>query len=364
MDTGLFTPQASLNLATAVIGHPGDAKSEAMDGARITVPTPENSFEGVLGSGQGIAEAYIGEIKVPNEDRNSRKKTITIRKQIRWNVFLSLDEGRDLERLDQMKGATTLQTIRTAWTGKPIGATNASVERKRNVRDYHLGLAIGWQPHTASFLLRDVDSGTPQRFTFIRCNPKTRPTGATPAPPPLQLPPDPLHIHFCDAARTEIADDYYGATHQDPYAARAMLMRAKLAAIIACVESSQLVTEAHWQAAGTIVETSTNVRKWLQQQANEADAAAAEERVAERMVLAEATALASRSAEDNRLRDDARVMNYLRTHPGVKRKQVTNNAVHAGRNRLMAKPTIDRLLADGKVREDAEGNLWVADAAA
>ena len=119
------------------------------------VQAPEGTFEGNLGTGEGIAEAYMGGKK---EERG----------QVRWNAYFTLDEGLDLYRLDERKGATVLQTARSAWTGKRLGNSNATGESFRKVVNYCWGMVIGWQPHTLHKLLADAIVGTPQRGLYVR----------------------------------------------------------------------------------------------------------------------------------------------------------------------------------------------------
>jgi len=362
MDTGLFSPQASLNLTVGIISRPGEAKSEAMDAARTVVPRPECAYEGGVGTGEGLADAYMGVVAEGTGEtlRGGKEKTQSVRKQVRWNAFLHLDEGNTLKKFDQRKGATILENIRTAWTGKPLGATVASEDRKRNVEGYNLGVAIGWQPETASWLLADATSGTPQRFLFTRCNPKQRPEeGKAVTAQPWELPPAPMHVTFCGRARQDIGDDYYSEAHSaDPYAPRVMLMRAKVAALFACIEFTQLVTEEHWEMARMVVETSTAVRKWVQGEATEAEEAAVERRMSEAAARAEAVAAASRNAEVNAQRDEATVLRYLTKHPGSTSRDVRANAFKGPRRQLV-QATLDRMIAALKVRDD-DGKLWIA----
>jgi Protein of unknown function (DUF3987) len=87
-----------------------------------------------------------------------------VRKQVRHHAWVFLDEGSALFKLTAQIANTTLETLRTAFSGDHLGNLNATEERRRSVDDYHLGIFLGFQPSTVRPLLKDVLAGTPQRL--------------------------------------------------------------------------------------------------------------------------------------------------------------------------------------------------------
>ncbi|MEU4439116.1 hypothetical protein [Micromonospora chalcea] len=176
VETGQKTP-ASLNLMVALVGPSGFGKSSAADVARTRL-APNRCVELAdnlpLGSGEGLAEAYMGEIDLNEGDDDGSKRgpakrgrSRTIRVQDKHNAFFYLDEGEALFKvMHERQGSTLGPTLRTAWSGGTIGSQNATKERTRKAEDYCLGLVIGFQKKTALPLLQDHVAGTPQRFLW------------------------------------------------------------------------------------------------------------------------------------------------------------------------------------------------------
>lgn len=348
MNTGAEDPETSLNLLVNLVGRPGSGKSSSLRAAKRVVPTPgglSDACDAPLGTGEGLAEAFMATVKDPDD-----RKAPAVRKQVRFNAFLSLDEGQVLQKLDQRKGTIILQTLRSTFMGEPIGQLNASDDRKRVVTEYHLGLAFGWQTGTVRWLLGDEDCGTPQRFVYSLCNKKRRPTGDAVAAPLWERPPSHMAITFCRKAQGEILD-HWEADHETEYDVRTMVIRAKIAALIAAIETKQVVDDDTWALAGMITDTSTAVRKWLQQEAAEANHAAVAERIAEGAARAETTMMASRNAEANATADEACVLRYVTKKPGCTARDIRANAFK-GPRRLLVEAAIARLVNAGKVVDD------------
>lgn len=179
---GLFSGiggRASANLFVAVVGPSGAGKTSGVSVARELLPAPAwlpsdmYADDWPLGSGEGVAESYMGSKRVPVDDKSTDVKTglpkmHTVRTQVRHNALLHADEGESLTRLLERSGATIGETLRRAWVGGTIGQTNGRAETTRIVKEgrYSLGLVIGFQPETAQPLLADSAPGTPQRFVW------------------------------------------------------------------------------------------------------------------------------------------------------------------------------------------------------
>ncbi len=153
-----------LNLFVLAVGPSGSGKSSGSRLADELLTRPDGVDDRPLGSGEGIAESYMGSRTEPDE--NGKKRTI--RCQVRHNVFIYGDEGAALVEMMDRKGATLGEALRRAWGGETLGQANASDDRTRVVKagQYSLGVLIGIQPGLAGRLLGDEIAGTPQRFLF------------------------------------------------------------------------------------------------------------------------------------------------------------------------------------------------------
>jgi hypothetical protein len=183
--------KAPLNLFVAPIGSSGRGKSTGISVAMDLLPVPEylQAADGFrdglpLGSGEGIAEAFMGEVPVKGE--NSR--TVKRREQVRHNVLLLVDEGEAFAKWLERSGSTHgYTTLRSAWGGETIGQANARTETNRviNRGTYSLGLIMGFQPSTAQALLADTAAGTPQRFLWCAATDPNVPAELVDYPGPL-----------------------------------------------------------------------------------------------------------------------------------------------------------------------------------
>jgi hypothetical protein len=181
LDNGVKN-DASANLFVAVVGPAGSGKTSGVGVAKKLLPRPpwldRDAFADnrPLGTGEGIAEVYMGSKAVPKldehgvaiQDREGAKKLQTIRAQVRHNALMHADEGEALAKLLERSGATVAETLRRAWVGETLGQSNGRAETTRIIEEgeFSLGVIIGFQPETAQPLLADTANGTPQRFLW------------------------------------------------------------------------------------------------------------------------------------------------------------------------------------------------------
>lgn len=167
---------ASLNIFAAIVGASGRGKSTGLSIAAELMPhDPEVPFaEYPLGSGEGMAEAYIGEVTDLDPETGKPKRH---RRQVRHNALFSVDEGAALNKMLERAGATVGETLRSAWVGAMIGQKNGRAETTRLIPagSYSMGVLLGYQETTAGPLLADVDAGTPQRFAWVWADGGDRP---------------------------------------------------------------------------------------------------------------------------------------------------------------------------------------------
>lgn len=265
IDTGIGSP-ASLNYLVAMVDPSGGGKSSPEKIARKLLPAPaeyEDADGLPIGSGEGLAEAYMGEVARPNPDTGKMEK---VRAQTRHNALFYADEGAVLAQLGARNGATLGESLRRAWGGEALGQTNASRDRTRRVRDYSLGLIAGLQPAAALALLEEYGLGTPQRFAWVSVI-----DPSVPDDPPAW--PGELGVRLvatfeaytidpgiCAELRRNDTARVRGELRRDPLDSHEPLMKVKLAGLLATLASRTHVTPDDWRLAGVIWETSCGVR--------------------------------------------------------------------------------------------------------
>ena len=305
LDTGVGT-RGSLNLFAAIVGPSGGGKSSGLGVARDLIKVDAELEENALGSGEGVAESFMGTVMAGTGQMKAdgSEKQERVRKQVRHNVLLHADEGASLNKMLERTGSIVGETLRSAWSGEKIGQKNGREETTRSVPGgtYALGLLIGYQPTTVMPLLADVDAGTPQRFLYGWAVDPSIPSRehrvawpgelANPFPPgtPTNLPPPgtlfvapvpqavglPQLITYDEAIRDELYDRQHAKAsgtlpadhpHRDPYRSQHDLLKAKVSALLALLEQRRHVTVDDWRLAQVILDTSDAVRQHLQQQA-------------------------------------------------------------------------------------------------
>lgn len=193
---------ASANLFVSVVGPSGSGKTSGIGVARGLLSRPPwldvSAFadDRPLGTGEGIAESYMGsksvrkldEFGVPLQDKTGAFKLEKVRGQILHNALVHADEGEAMAKLLERSGATVAETLRRAWVGETLGQSNGSAETTRIIREgrYSLGMIIGFQPETAQPVLNDIAPGTPQRFLWCWALDPSIPEEDVPDPGPVR----------------------------------------------------------------------------------------------------------------------------------------------------------------------------------
>ncbi len=371
IDTGVGSP-ASLNYFAALIGPSGAGKSDAEIIGCDLYPAPAGAASWFadrqpLGTGEGLAEAYMGTIQ--EKAVTGRGKPTTLREQVRHNAFFFVDEGEALSKYLERSGATIGESLRRAWKGGPIGQRNGSADRTRIVVDYSLGLAIGFQHTTVRPLLEDVAAGTPQRFVFASATDSTIPNEHVPWPEPTKW-----FTQFAEndswSVDDEVLEEIRGldlmTTRQEltwePYDAHATLTRVKIAGLLAALEMRKRITAEDWQLAGIAWRTSQAVRDALiveaQTEASERVAAGHKRAATRELVIDEAKEdKAMRIAIDTIVRHVARNA----CDGGCKRRCIRNSI--AGKHRALISPdaAIEQAVNRGLIHQ--RGDIYYPGAA-
>jgi hypothetical protein len=226
-----------------------------------------------LGSGEGLVEVLFDFV----DDENGKK----VKRQVRQNAYVMVDEGQVLTDLGKRTGSTLLPVIRTIWTGGTIGNTNASQERKRIVPagQYTVGIVVALQDLRAGALLDDADAGTPQRFAWARATDPSIPDVAPEWPGPLEWgPPSAADLDLepnaqgyrrarmtvDDSIATELRaadlDRARGQTVDDALDAHAGLLTLKIAGLLAILDGRLHINFDDWDLAKSIKWASDAVR--------------------------------------------------------------------------------------------------------
>ena len=301
-DSGRNTP-GTLSLFVCLLARSGIGKSEAYTAASSLVwlprhlagadgnADPEVFRDGLgIGSGEGIAEAFMGtaerdtgRMKAAKRGQPPEPEVEKYRTVVRHRAFFFVDEGETLTKLmRERQGSTLGPTLRTAWSGGALGQANATEDRFRYVpaRSYTVGIAIGYQPETAVAMLSDVGPGTPQRFLWFGAQDTEMPEELYEWPEHVVLPPEDAPtgvIHFPKEVKAWLHAQHrakhLGDLDVDPMDSHEPLMRCKLAALLCYLDGRMLVDRSDWVLGAMIWSTSCAIRNRL---IRERDAAEAE----------------------------------------------------------------------------------------
>lgn len=270
----------------APIGPSGAGKSEALKCARQLlggwmaqrkVSNAIRFVDAPLGSGEGLIEAFMGEITVPvpgaPPNVDGTPKTRKERAQTSHNALFHTDEGRQVLAIGSRSGATVLAVLCELWSGSVAGQTNATSERSRRIEagSYTVGVLAGFQTATISALFEDEAGGAPQRFAFapavyprhlerldageVEWPGQLQPTDDT-GSLVIELGPD-QRAEVLTIARRRAAglvDD------ESPLDGHRMLLRCRVAALLALLHSTDKVSPELWALAQTVVAASCGLR--------------------------------------------------------------------------------------------------------
>ena len=278
VDSGIGGP-ASLNFYAGIVGESGAGKSGSVHVANELMPAPEDlDFEGALplGSGEGIAEVYMGMGDPPGPAIIGKEKPKPIKTQVRHNALFYVDEGQTLMKLlFERSGMTTGATLRSGWNGALLGARNAQEVTTRIVKDgtYSLGLIVAMQPSVVVQLLEDGGTGMPQRFCWSTAADPNIPDERVEWPGPLRWDSAgirrPRTIHLADHLKDTLYRKNIARKRGEASAmlsemnGQQPLMLVKLSALLALLASRSRVEQEDWDLAEMVWKTSCRVRDTL-----------------------------------------------------------------------------------------------------
>lgn len=368
--------RASLNVFAATVGASGAGKSTGSALARELMPSPHDHndfYDGIpIGSGEGIAEAFMGVVEENSGDvydrgpHKGKPIKVKVRKQVRHNLYCYVDEGQTLAQLGQRSGSTLAETIRRAAVGEALGQTNASEERRRYIApgSYSMGMLAGFQPSTAVPLLGDAGTGTPQRFFWSWAEDPSIPDEPRPWPGAILdhlgywRPDGPVDIDFPDSVKRELWRDRVarnrGEIEVSELDGHAGLMKVKAAAMFALLDGRGNVTEEDWALAEMAWKSSCAVRDALVARAAR-EAAAAREMQAEAAVQLAVRTHDAKTSADLDLRRVAVAIHRHTARAGVGGVSCgTARKALAGRDRHLFEKALAYAVAEGWVLEEGD----------
>lgn len=269
--TYIDTPEPTpLNLIGALIAAPGNGKSLANSTAYRLVPDLGLGVNDSLplGTGEGLVESYFESVSVLND--NGKGKHIEKRQAFKSGYFYC-DEGETLFTLTTRKGATILQTLRTAWSGGVLGNTNANVETRRKLErnSYRACVVVAFQPSCGSALVADSHGGTPQRFIFASATDREMPTVAPTFPGRLEyeatneLTAIQVHTEILRELDTNKVNRARGTVQIDALDTHVDYNRIRVAALFAILGGRRFIDLDHWNSATLLADNSKQVRRTL-----------------------------------------------------------------------------------------------------
>lgn len=383
---------ASLNVFVGLCGGSGGNKSVTMGAARELLADQGGTrfLEALPGSGEGITAGYTYTVRPkPKKGETGTVGDEPTRVRVEVSMLFNVDEVQQLDALMKRTASTLLPTLKTAWSGGPLGNANASAETTRHLdaHSYRLCMVAGVQPAHAGAILDDAAGGFPQRWLWM-------PTYAADLPQPGEVVEDPgpwswevsasgvpaagvvhgrlqtnmapgellvmelprvavVAIHEAQARENRpIGSVDRGGHGLDGHS---LLSRTKVAAIFALLDDRLVVSDEDWHLAGVVMAVSDTTRERVIGVRNRAAAAEADQKAVRR---GRSDALAATAAADT---NAARVMGVLRrklqrradeapSDPWVARSQLRRAA--DSKDRPHVNDALDRLVESGEVVEE------------
>jgi hypothetical protein len=283
VEQGLIGKHQTFDFLGCVVAETSGGKTLAAGVGELLIPQPDPpsdgsdpviDFEQKVGSGEGIAEFFLVPAPpiVDSEGKEHPSNKRIIGKQA---LFMSVDEGTGFTNQAGRKGATIVSTLASAWSGESLGQLNAAAETKRLVHGGRVRVcAVINMQDTNGYKLYapDLESvGFTGRLLFASAHDPSAPeVGDEPAwPGPLTWPikaggtSGNVYYSYADEIVREIKTTRRGILTKSVQIARResqyLLLRCKVAAILASWEGRMEVSNLDWQIATQIIDMSSSV---------------------------------------------------------------------------------------------------------
>jgi len=339
--------KASLNTFIAQVGPSGAGKGATVSAARDAFDyDPFPIFEMDAGSGEGVLHAYA---------RYDAKTKIWER--YRDAVLIYIPEIDTLAALANRQASTLMSVLRKAWSGEGLTFGYADPAKRPPVEahSYRLGVSVGVQPDRAAALLDDAGGGTPQRFIWLPMTDPDAPSETPPEPPRKSL----ARLHWAEGEislsipagvakllRTARWGVLTTGTSETSLDGHLLLVRLKVAAVLAIFEGSRVVLDTHWERAGLIIDVSSKTR------------AGVEQHLAKKLTKLRKAQTLARIEEETTVEQAKHEQAIRRTGAGIMRRlhaaggQEARHALRRGtssRDRIHFDEALERLVESGTV---------------
>jgi hypothetical protein len=263
--------ESPLNTFVALVGPPGAGKSGAIAAARKMCDTDSMDktyyrFGQALRSGEGL----IAAVRIP-QPKNTGAAALGLHRN---GVQVVFDEGSSLASQNDRSGSTVLSSLCTAWSGLPgstIGGALAAGEDSFAADAVRIGLILGIQYGIggALFTKQAAAQGFPARLLYFGMdNLGDRSLRRKGSAPNLHLPryyPDanrPILMTFPASVEEEVSvwDERRQMHGVDPLDGHQMLLRMRVAGLLALMDQSAQVDPVHWELAGELEKHSRATR--------------------------------------------------------------------------------------------------------
>lgn len=352
-------------LFAVLVGPSGAGKSTAGRAAAAAVPAeaePGARWDLPIGSGEGLAEAFISEVETPpplgapKGTKPTRKRMQTVQR-----ALFACDEGETLVKLLGRDSATLGAALRSAFTGAPLGSANATRDRQRKVVGYTLSVVACATPGAAAAIAAHAESGLPQRMLWASAIDPDAPRHPARVPAPV-LPRLCGDITFAGEILDELADAAHavltGRRTVAPMDQHIPLIRCRVAAIFAAWRGDGEVTADDWHPAGQVVATSCAVRDHVLRQAEALEADARARKAVERGEIAQVCRAMGEQATDAVERMAVRLWRRVDARGPATRRSLRDACARRYERHLLA-PAVGLAISRGWLVDGAGEHLAV-----
>jgi len=364
---GLVGGQGTFDLLGCVVAESSGGKSVTNTAGRdlVNSANPDIMFDYPVGSGEGVVQAFM----VPEMAEGAKGEVATGRQKVgKQALHLVVDEAMAFVGAAQRRGTTIIPTLCSAWSGQVLGQTNASGETRRIIPagQVRVTAVLNMQSSNAHHLFSEAVTtvGFTGRVLFASAHDAQ-------APELDDLPEHPGYLGFPNLViirsgieltydpeivtqvRTERRAILVGERAIDLTQSQHLLLRCKLAGILALQESRLDVSLDDWHLAGELISNSRGVVDRL---ASLRSSQVALARFTQAEARGEADFVAE-SAKERRLIDamSVRISTVVREAgaEGVARA-ILRKKVTASTTRHRFEAALERALQSGKIEQQDE----------
>jgi hypothetical protein len=315
-----------------------------------------------VGSGQGVAEAYMGVIHGTDTKTGKPTKTHT---QVRHKVLMTSDEGGEMVEIMGQRGSILAPVLRSAWSGKMKGQANATQECHREIGEFVLGLIIVFQREALARLLADGEreNGTPQRFLFGSVKDPFAPDIDDAPDDPGQLTVDLREVREITVVpeltrmmKLYLLERRRGTVRDPQLASQRLAMLSRVAALLVILDGRTVVDTEDWALAEMLFACSLAVQEDAAEWAREQEERKQETRVSHAATVAMVQAAAVNTDSEPLERFRKRILGYLEREGGAA-AWTGRDGIHKrfrSAERPMAKMARDSLVDSGAITFDGE----------